>query len=722
MKKSLVEGSSVSSAKSAWGQWASFSLGIGKLQGYSGKAPTLKQPFIAGSKEEADWMSVATKVFEGGVGLLGAYEEEQEKEVDKYLNNHSQEEYIEAIKSKGLPFQNDPIAMKVFKGKYANIYSGMAYSEFKERVLNGDFDGMSEAQMDAELFRHMRDAKERIARDTNGEFSGKAFDEAFYLDSPKQRALMMATLTKRNRDIKVQQDQIATKALLQTSLDSGVVKDADTALTALEGVYATTGRQYTPKEWVSFINDYLADIANSPDGINTLKGLKGKDIPHLDGLKFDDDDLDVHISNAVKHKAETDASAWYSLEQQVADLETKGDMLGLKNGLALANKKYSNEQNPESTLFNDAILRLKKKKQAVVAGNIAYARGQEAKILKFNLGNTYINKIASGGTPTEEEIKTLLHSGVDMAEVVKERFDYGLETPKNVALLANNPALFIGGSNPYMTLIRKKADLAVNALAEYDNPNAKLPSEEQISKVFSDVASFFEADPAIFMKACADNKSTNMEKLDAIFVARNAGIPMSSILEAHRNMKALEQSGKLKTLGYNKIKDLEDAINAKVDFPLDSYSKALMMLGASHMINHLGTNVDTALSCAENVFMREHVRIGNSYVPRTFISSGLKISNYDTRLLNELIQDDASAYAKAKGRKVGQYRYNHALQQIEVFDAESALEPMKTYDVKALGSLYSGVRAKKYEESQSWNEKPIKEVRAMKDYRDWGKL
>lgn len=714
MAKSLLEDSGVSSAKNAWGQWASFSLGIGKLKGYSGKTPTFKQPFISGSKEETDWMTVASKVMEGANGALDAYEADQEKEVDKYLQSHSKEEYMEAIKNRGLPFQNDPIAMKVFKGKYANIYAGMAYEEFQARLESGEFDGLSEAQVDAEFFKHMRDAKERIASDTNGEFAGKTFDEAFFLDSPKKRALIMASQAKRTRDIKVQQDQIANDALFQTAVGDGTIRDSDSFLAFSKGIYETTGRHFTPKEWSTQLGSWLKSLANTPNGIETLKGLKGKEIPFMGGLKFDDDDLEVHISNAVKSKAESDASAWYSLTQQISDLEAKGDIRTLQSMLVASNKKYSNEKNDESTFINNAILRIKKKQQETIASNYAGVKGAKQAVVKFTLGNTYITKLGRGETPTGDDVRALVLNGVDMSQVVLKRFELGLETPQTIVAMANNPAMFIGGNNPYLTLIKKQADSAINALASYDNPQKPLPSNEEISKVFADVASFYEADPAVFMKACATGKeSTNLEKLDAIFIARNAGLNMQSILDANRNLKMLEKSGKLKEKGYKKIQDLEDAINARTEFPLDGYSKALQLLGASHMINHLGSDIDTALSCSENVFMKAHTKIGNAYVPRLFINTATQ-TNTDMALLNELIQQDVSKYAKSQGYRVGQYRYNSALQCLEVFDDESTIKPLKTYGIEEIRNLYLEEKRTKFVESEGWTEKPIKELQAVK--------
>lgn len=724
MAKSLLEDSGVSSAKNAWGQWASFSLGIGKLKGYSGKTPTFKQPFIGGSKEETAWMTVASKVMEGANGALDAYEADQEKEVDKYLQSHSKEEYMEAIKNRGLPFQNDPIAMKVFKGKYANIYAGMAYEEFQARLESGEFDGLSEAQVDAEFFKHMRDAKEKIALDTNGEFAGKTFDEVFFLDSPKKRALIMASQAKRTRDIKVQQDQIANDALFQTAVSDGTIKDSDSFLAFSKGIYETTGRHFTPKEWSTQLGSWLKSLANTPNGIETLKGLKGKEIPFMGGLKFDDDDLEVHISNAVKSKAERDASAWYSLTQQVADLETKGDLRTLQGMLVATNKKYSNEKNEESSLINSAILRIKKQKQDTIASNYVGAKGAQKEAIRFQIGNTFINKLVRGESVTEADLNALAGANVDLPEVARRRFEMGLDTPQTVVTLASDPAMDIKGTNPYALLIKKKADMAINALSAYEDPQAKLPSKEAIDAVFGDVASLYEADPSVFMKASSTGKkSTNTEKLDAIFLARASGIPLETILGARRNLKALETSGKLKQLGYNKLADLEQAINERNEFPLDSYSKTLMLIGASHMINHLGTDLDTALSCAENVFMKGHSKIGNAFVPKPFLQNYLRTPILDTALLTELIQQDASEVAKAKGRtksrKVGQFRFNPALKCLEVFEDDFTLKPLKAYSGEDLKALYLG-RAENFMKDTSWNEQPIKALQAVKGLQKYG--
>lgn len=445
----------------------------------------------------------------------------------------------------------------------------------------------------------------------------------------------------------------------------------------------------------------------------------------MGGLKFDDDDLEVHISNAVKNKAQADASAWYALTQQVADLETKGDLRTLQGMLVATNKKYSNEKNEESSLINNAILRIKKQKQDTIASNYVGAKGAQKEAVRFHIGNTYINKLVRGEKITEADLNALAGANVDLPKVVERRFEMGLDTPKTVVALASDPAMDIKGTNPYALLIKKKADMAINALSAYEDPQAKLPTKETIDAVFGDVAALYEADPSVFMKASSTGKkSTNTEKLDAIFLARASGIPFEAILGARRNLKALESSGKLKQLGYNKLADLEQAINERNDFPMDSYSKTLMLIGASHMINHLGTDLDTALSCAENVFMKGHSKIGNAFVPKPFLQTSLSTPIVDTELLTELIKKDASEVAKTKGRtkkrKVGQFRFNSALKCLEVFEDDFTLEPLKAYSGEDLKELYLGRGAEIFKEDSGWKEQPIKALQAVKSLQKYG--
>ena len=622
MKKSLVEGSSVSSAKSAWGQWASFSLGIGKLQGYSGKAPTLKQPFIAGSKEEADWMSVATKVFEGGVGLLGAYEEEQEKEVDKYLNSHSQEEYIEAIKSKGLPFQNDPIAMKVFKGKYANIYSGMAYSEFKERVLNGDFDGMSEAQMDAELFRHMRDAKERIARDTNGEFSGKAFDEAFYLDSPKQRALMMATLTKRNRDIKVQQDQIANDALIQSSLESGAIYDAESFKIAISGAYNTTGRQYTPKEWISQNTSWLKSVVNSPNAEKILIGLEGKEIPHSGGLKYDPTVIQVLVAQARKIKSERNASEEYAFDSEIEDWVRKGDItafdLKIKEGLIASGNRKTPHLDKLVEGRNRAVKTLEAKKLKIETESKAQANYNA---LVPVIDSWIESATTTGVVPQANDKISLGFTTSQLNTRIGQRIREGTLSDEMILKGATNASVgLMGNTNPFRQVIDTFCTSALKGLKGYLNGEVKDPPDlSKMGVEYEKLVKWYEADPNILNVVGAISSNDDVRIVQALLMgARGGSADLRDVLNRMRAVKLLGDKNKVTDLQSKYASLLRDRVNSEISSPLDTYSANLLYSMGCTAVAYGGANANEALTEAKQELLTSHFKLANAYIPKSF--------------------------------------------------------------------------------------------------------
>ena len=623
MAKSLLEDSGVSSAKNAWGQWASFSLGIGKLKGYSGKTPTFKQPFIGGSKEETDWMTVASKVMEGANGALDAYEADQEKEVDKYLQSHSKEEYMEAIKNRGLPFQNDPIAMKVFKGKYASIYSGMAYQEFQTKLESGEFDGMSEAQVDAEFFKHMRDAKEKIAQETSGEFAGKTFDEAFFLDSPKKRALIMGTQTKRTRDLKVQQDQIANDTLIQSALDNGTISDAESFKTAIVGVYTTTGRHFTPKEWSDQNSRWLKSLVSSPNAEAILNGLEGQEIPFSGGLKYDPTTIQTLIAQARKLKSERNASEEYAFDMEVADLIAKRDIatfdLRIQEGL----KQSGNRTTPRLDKLvkgrNKAIEALRKDAQKANTEQ----KAQEAYSAKIPIIDQWIEGATSSVVPQANDKLTNTFTIAQLNTRLGERIREGSISDEEILRGANNVTVgMLGNQNPFAQVIDSFCTSALRGVRGYINGDVKDPPDvNKLGVAYEKLVKWYEMDPNILNVVSNYTKSEDVKMAQALLMgARGGGADLRDVLNRMRAVRILGDKTKVTSSQYNYASTLKDRVAETISSPLDTYSLQLLYSLGATAIAYGGASAGEALAQAKQELLTSHFKLGNSYIPRSFFN------------------------------------------------------------------------------------------------------
>ena len=694
------------SAKTSWGQWASFSLGLGKLAGYRGRTPSISKPYEGGIKEETDWMNVASGVFRGLGAVKDEYEKDVTKDVDKYLQSHSLEEYQNHIKSKGLPFQNDPIAMKVFKSKYGSIYSGLAETEFQQRIQDGDFKGLTEAELDAEHFRFMRDKLSEINTDTEGEFSGKAFEEAFWASSPANRLSAMKMHQQREQGIKLEEDKNANIALFQQGLEDGTVYDTASALNGFAVMYNSGGYHQTPPEWEKQLKTHLEAIANSPNGAEILKGLIDKEMIGLQGRKFDKDLIDPLITKAVAYRSSQDASDRYAFSSAVDDLIQKDDLhtvTQMLNDMLKANGNVKTWQTEELFKAQEAI-----KKNRFNAQKVAVGQADKAKALAEAYKNCkeYWKAAVTGAVPPAGQKGVVGFNQTQFNEWFTQARLNGEITDDEIVAVAGNTS--VEANNPAAKFINTYCTKALSILNGYiTDPRTEIPDEEHIPAEIQFLGSFYAKDPNVFHQVVAKTGNQSAEAIGAILMAKASGVSFPEIIHSMRDRDALNKASNDNNYDLrNKKTNLLGLINKEIDDYEDYYSRNYLLTSASCAIIHTGLKADKAFEAAKNQILSTHTKFRGAFIPNRLLnSSGLGNLDLTTRILNA----DLAALKKP----IGSLRYNMVRGTIDVM-GNNHVTVLKRYtmdDIKKLGDAYAEEHASDLEFTAKYRKslnKPIK--------------
>lgn len=682
---SLLKNSNVSSARNAYGQWQSFSLGLGKLSGYTPdtKKKIVGVPYLGevGAESENSWYKVATGTIQGLTGLYDEYNKQMETEVDKYLKSHSKEDYINHIKSKGLPFQNDPIAMNIFKAKYANVFSGMVSNEFQGKIDNGDFQGKTEAEIDAEYFRFTQEKLRELSESTGGEFGGTTFNKAFYADSPQKRLLAMKAQQTREQNIKVSKDMMANTALIQTGLDEGSINSAESFEKALGEVANTTGYHYTPEQWKKFVDGSLDLIANSPNGIEILKGLKGKPYFGLNGLKYDNNVIETKIAQAAKLDADRNAEEHYAFERNLAGLVIKGDM-GALDALAQQNKEqYGNVPNPKGDMINKARIDCMKALEKERLKSTAEEKATLDYIAKIPIMDDYFDRASKGEVFSANAKIFNQFSETQLAQRLQQRLAEGTMTDEQLLAIASNPSVSqAGNKNPCAVFISSRCTDAIKDIKGYISGDVKeLPDVNKLPESYAQLQNWYRMNPNILNVVQKYSNNGDVQIAQALLMSVNTGTPLVTTLNRMRAVKALKDDTKATRSQYDLMRKLNDKVASVVGNPNDNYSLNLLRSTGALAIVQGGASASDALYQAQVALTQSHTVVGRAYVPNTFLNV-----NGDTNVgvtAQELFKDITTQYPK-----YGAIEYYPNQNCVMVFE-KGTLRLLKKYsrdDVKAV--------------------------------------
>lgn len=669
------------SAKTSWGQWASFSLGLGKLSGYKGRTPSISKPYQGGIKEETDWLNVASGVFSGLGAVADEYEKDVSKDVDKYLQSHSLQEYQDHIKSKGLPFQNDPIAMKVFKTKYGSIYSGLAETEFQQRIQDGDFKGLSEAELDAEHYKFMREKLSEINDDTQGEFSGKIFEEAFWAQSPANRLSAMKMHQQREQGIKLQEDKNANIALFQQGIDDGTVHDTESALNGFSLMYNSGGYHQTPDSWEGQLKDHLQAIAESPNGAEILKGLIGKDMVGLQGRKFDKDLIDPLIAKAVAYRASQDASDKYAFSSGVNELIKKDDLTTVQQMLKDMLEANGNVKTWQTEELFKAAETIKNNRFALQKKATGEAVKAQANAEAFINCEKYWKAAVQGAVPPAGQKGVVGFTQNQFKEWFTMARINGLISDDEIVAVAGNTS--VEANNPAAKFLNTYCTTGLSLIDGYvSDPSVEIPDNEHIPMEIQFLGTLYAKDPNVFHQVVSKTGNKSTEAIGSILMAKASGISFQEIIHSMRDLNKLKGAQ-----DYNSRATRENLLNLiskEVEDYEDFYARNYLLTNSACAIVHTGLKADKAFESAKNQLLSSHTKFRGTYIPNNLLSSsGLNNNDLTTRLIDENIE--------SLKKPIGAVRYNMVRGTIDVI-GQNHVSVLKRYtmaDLKALGDEFA---------------------------------
>lgn len=380
------------SAKTAWGQWAPFSLGLGKLSGYSGRVPKLSVNNITPPKEQLDWTNVAMGVKAGFDNWAQEHDAESAKDVEKYLREHSTEELGQLMRERQIPFQDDPWAMAHFNKKMGEIHSGIAEMEFQQKIQNGEYDKLSPEQLDAAHYDFNNEYLKGVQASSNGFLDGYAdgshFKEGFFRLTPKQRLTAIGSQQKRQNDILVQKSELADLGKVNAYLSSGTAT-ADGLIDILNDVQNTGGYHRTPDEVYKFIAGFTKRLPEmGTRGAQLIDELRNREIPGAWGLTLEQiyskEGLDTLKVNSLNNQYSSDLIAKANFERDITRIARNGD------GIAEATLKGLLEREAKAsggkeTWKSKTIVQGLKQLDIIKQKNQAEARAETKRIQQFAL-------------------------------------------------------------------------------------------------------------------------------------------------------------------------------------------------------------------------------------------------------------------------------------------------------------------------------------------------
>lgn len=396
------------SAKTAWGQWASFSLGLGKLKGYQGSAPMLSLQNLRTPKNQSDWMKFAAGVASGLNRVAETHEKKAASDVERFIKQHSVEELGIMMKERQIPFQDDPWAMSQFNKSFGELHAGVAESLFQRNLDNGVYDSLNPEQLDTEHYKHrefyLEDLKNRYGAEffADGDPKTSHFREGFFSLAPKQRLLSIARQQERKNQAFIDQHNILTRGEINAYLQDPR-SNAEGVIELFKKNYNEGGYHNTTQGNFKLITNIVEDLANFGD-----RGLKILD--EIVDTKFDgseytvkeilsEDKINTIRVNARNNEYSSDMVKRSLFEREVMRLALTGggiEKKQLESWLAEENKLSHGKQTWKGKYLMDALNMWDKANDK----NNADAKQQYKRVYQFdNLGKWWKDLLE--GKPVE---------------------------------------------------------------------------------------------------------------------------------------------------------------------------------------------------------------------------------------------------------------------------------------------------------------------------------
>lgn len=686
-----------SSAKSAWGQWASFSLGLGKLGGYKGGTPSLSLKSFEIPKEQADWANVALI----GASVFNAYadqkKEDSAKDVDKFLNSHSVTELNDLMKTRQIPFQDDPWAMSHFKFKMGQMHSGIAEQGFQQEITQGKYKGLSAAEVDSAHYAYMENYMKQLGIDTGGEHGAeddKKFREGFFSLAPKQRLTAIASQQGLEQQRLTEENAIISDARVASKF-TGRTLSADNVLQAFDEEWKTGGYQGTPSQWTKTIKNGLSSVVDlSQNPIEAIKSLRDKPVPGGDGKttfdqRFGADYMDALVIKAGQAEFRRNKQLQYAFEDACNNLREEGDVESLKELREEALKESGGVETERIAIINKAISgydsdmkALKKKATAELLKEQVQAEKEEK--AKDYWGLARVDKVP----PMQSMPFTAKTGGLVLSKMLEE----GELSPRDLLTIAYNDSVSPSNAkqNPARQAIYTVASTAfgeINSLIHSkDDPFKNMnPEDVRVPDSVQTALALYDIDHNAFAVTSGKTSIDDLDKLNVMTMAMEYGnMSWPDIINGMRREAQLKESGK-GTLSKKTLNELLDDDSFWEGVPRDSYTKRYITWLALSQVDTLGGDVRPALEKAKAQLLDSHVVIKDAAIPNGFFG----VTDIDPEVVSGIILDDID---KTVGDNPNiTVSYNPQLNNIGVYDKTSTNPwiPKKVYSQEDCRNLTS---------------------------------
>lgn len=632
------------SISNQWGQWRYFNSAFTKLGELKATTPSIRPQKTI--EEANDWVGAVGASFKALNGAYEARKELADTVADEYLQKHSLEEYQQQMKMGNVPFQDDPLAMSSLKQKHGKILFSAIAQDFQDRVDANEFKGMSPEQVDAEFFKFMREQSAGVSEAFGYADNDYHFNKGLYSDSPEKRIKMMLRQKTVEDAYQKQQDLIANAAEL-SALCSHEGVSADLFVSTLANQYLTTGAHEKPEDLLKKVSSSLEILAANPNAGQSIKDLKDREIPGLEGVTFGK----ILGEEGYKELVLKNANARYASNAQAKlDFQNNLDVMATNSKapelLALRNSKFKES----GGLLTDEVKDIEKAYDAAVKVQLANAKQnavalkkQQDELLKTSASRAYVQAVARGEPVVSKDVAGLTNKDIDTA--YQYLVDTGSITFKDQLAIAKNPHLPFN-DNPARKYFTNQANDALKWLN--DSTKAFMTSKtfpKEIKDSVNTLIEVYKADPSNFSNITGSSANKNLEDARALSVMLSSGRPIEDIIRGKAELQKLMDEGNTKEL--TKIRD--SAIKAIQDPMLgntkdiDSNGKAFVTT-LTFAFRSMGETDSNAVALAEAEYNKSFKNLMGTSVPASFFTGWSGLTVPDKEIVARIKKEIPSKY------------------------------------------------------------------------------
>lgn len=627
-----------------WGQWRYFNSAFTKLGEIKATTPSIKPQKTI--EEANDWVGAVGASFKALKGVYDARKELADTVADEYLQKHSLEEYQHQMKMGNVPFQDDPLAMSSLKQKHGKILFSAIAQDFQDRVDANEFKGMSPEQVDAEFFKFMKEQSAGVSEAFGYADNDYHFNKGLYSDSPEKRIKMMLRQKTVEDAYQKQQDLIANAAEL-SALCSHEGVSADLFVSTLANQYLTTGAHEKPGDLLKKVSSGLEILAANPNAGQSIKDLKGREIPGLEGVTFGN----ILGEEGYKELVLKNANARYASNAQAKlDFQNSLDVMATNSKapelLALRNSKFKES----GGLLTDEVKDIEKAYDAAVKVQLANAKKnavalkkQQDELVKTSASRAYVQAVARGEPVVSKDVAGLTNKDIDTA--YQYLVDTGSITFKDQLAIAKNPHLPFN-DNPARKYFTNQASDALKWLN--DSTRAFMTSNtfpKEIKDSVNTLIEVYKADPSNFSNIIGSSADKNLEDARALSIMLSSGRPIEDIVRGKAEIQKLKDEGNTKEI--TKIRDR--AIKAIQDPMLGDtkdidYNGKAFVTTLTFAFRSMGETDRNAVALAEAEYNKSFKNLMGTSVPASFFTGWSGLTVPDKEIIARIKKEIPSKY------------------------------------------------------------------------------